>query len=225
MSGFQAVWNGLDWTVLLYRALRVVPAIICITLHELAHGLMAYRLGDDTAKKAGRLTLNPLASLDITGLLAMVVVGFGWAKPVPVDMGKFENPKRGMALTALAGPMMNFIIAAVFLFLYGITFPALRDGGAVPQALSQMIGQTAYLSLALGIFNLIPVSPLDGSKIFFSFLPDETYYKLMRIERYGMIILIVLAVTGATSGILSTVTGWAYDRLFAIAEFAYDLVA
>ena len=224
MSGFQAVWNGLDWSQLLNILLRVVPAVICITLHELAHGLAAYRLGDDTAKNAGRLTLNPLASLDITGLLAMVVVGFGWAKPVPVDMRKFQNPKRGMALTALAGPMMNFLIAVVFLFLYGLTFPVLYSGGTVLQSISQMIGQTAYLSLALGLFNLIPISPLDGSKIFFSVLSDETYWKLMRVERYGMIILIVLALTGATSGILSTVTGWAYDRLFAIAEFAYDLV-
>lgn len=225
MSGFQTVWNGLDWTKLLDVVLRVVPALICITLHELAHGLAAYRLGDDTAKNAGRLTLNPLASLDITGLLAMVIVGFGWAKPVPVDMRNFDNPKRGMAITALAGPMMNFLIAIVFLFLYGLTFGPLMRGGVFAQGMAQMLGQTAYLSLALGIFNLIPISPLDGSKIFFSVLPDETYEKLMRIERYGMIILIVLALTGATSGVLTTVTAWAYDKLFFIAEFAYKLVS
>ena len=224
MSGFQAVWNGLDWTALIDIALRVVPALICITLHELAHGLAAYKLGDSTAKDAGRLTLNPLKSLDITGLLAMVLVGFGWAKPVPVDMRNFKDPKRGMALTALAGPAMNFLIAVVFLFLYGLTFPSLYGGGALAQGVCTMLGSTAYLSLALGIFNLIPVSPLDGSKIFFSFLSDEAYYRLMRIERYGMIILIVLALTGATSGILSTVTEWAYDKLFFIAEFAYDIV-
>lgn len=224
MSGLQAVWNGLDWSALIDIALRVVPALICITLHELAHGLAAYRLGDDTAKNAGRLTLNPLKSLDITGLIAMVVVGFGWAKPVPVDMRRFRDPKKGMALTALAGPMMNLLIAVVFLFLYGVTYMALYDGGVFTQSLSAMLGSTAYLSLALGIFNLIPISPLDGSKIFFSFLSDEAYYRLMRVERYGMIILIVLALTGATSGILSRVTGWAFDRLFFIAEFAFDLV-
>lgn len=224
MSGFRAVWNGLDFSALTDIVLRVVPALICITLHELAHGLAAYKLGDDTAKNAGRLTLNPLKSLDITGLLAMVILRFGWAKPVPVDMRKFKDPKRGMALTALAGPMMNFLIAIVFLFLYGLTFQPLYYSGAFAQSISTMLGSTAYLSLTLGIFNLIPISPLDGSKIFFSFLSDEAYYRLMRVERYGMIILMVLALTGATSGVLTTVTGWVYDKLFFIAEFAYDLV-
>ena len=224
MSGFRAVWEGLDWTALLDVALRVIPALICITLHELAHGLAAYRLGDNTAKDAGRLTLNPLASLDLMGLVAMVIAGFGWAKPVPVDMRNFSDPKKGMALTALAGPMMNLLIAVVFLFLYGLCFGALYDGGTAARAALQMIGSTAYLSLALGIFNMLPISPLDGSKIFFSFLSDETYYKLMRVERYGMVILLVLALTGATSGVLSAVTGWAYDKLFSIAQFAFDLV-
>jgi len=224
MSGFADVWNGLDWSALTDIVLNVIPAVICITLHELAHGLMAYRLGDNTAKDAGRLTLNPLRSLDITGLIAMVVLHFGWAKPVPVDMRNFENPKRGMALTALAGPAMNLLIAVVFLFIYGLTFQPLYGAGELGRSLSQMIGSTAYLSLALGIFNMIPISPLDGSKIFFSFLSDEMYYRLMRVERYGMIILIILSLTGATSGVLSGVTGWVYDRLFFIAEFANELV-
>lgn len=224
MTGFRDVWNGLDWSQLLSLLLSVIPAMICITLHELSHGLAAYRLGDNTAKDAGRLTLNPLKSLDITGLLAMVICRFGWAKPVPVNMLNFRDPKKGMALTALAGPAMNFLITFVFLFLYGLLYRPLLSGGAVSQALLQMIESTAYLSLALGLFNLLPISPLDGSKIFFAFLPDETYYRLMRVERYGMIILIVLALTGATSGILSGATGWVYDKLFFIAEFAFGLV-
>ena len=225
MSSFQDIWNGLDWSVLGGMLLNIIPAVICITLHELAHGLAAYRLGDPTAKNAGRLTLNPLKSLDITGLLAMVVFRFGWAKPVPVNMYNFQDPKKGMAITALAGPLMNFLIAIVFLFLYGLLFKPLVSGGAIAMSILQMLENTAFLSLALGIFNLIPVSPLDGSKIFFAFLPDDIYEKLMRVERYGMIILIVLALTGATSGILSTVTGWVYERLFFIARFAFDLVS
>lgn len=223
MSGFRAVWEGLDWSALLDIILRVIPAVICITLHELAHGLMAYRLGDDTAKNAGRLTLNPLKSMDITGLIAMVLVGFGWARPVPVDMRKFRDPKTGMAITALAGPMMNFLIAVVFSFLYGLAYRRLVQIGTAGMSILQMIGSTTYLSIALGVFNLIPVPPLDGSKIFFCFLPDQAYVRLMRIERYGMIILIVLAVTGATSHFLSTVTGWVYDKLFVISQFAFDM--
>ena len=98
----------------------MIPSLLCITLHELAHGFVAYRLGDDTAKNAGRLTLNPLRHLDPIGLLMMLVFHFGWAKPVPVNMMKFQNPKRDMALTALAGPACNLLITVVFLFLYGL---------------------------------------------------------------------------------------------------------
>ena len=204
--------------------LSIIPALICIVLHELSHGAVAYALGDDTAKRAGRLTLNPIAHIDWWGLVMMVLFRFGWAKPVPVNMYRFKNPKRGMALTALAGPVSNIIIAAVFLFLYGVLFPTLVRGGSFSYALLQMIHTTAYLSLALAIFNFLPISPLDGSKVLFSFLSNEAYAKLMRYERYGMIVLILLVATGATSGLLSTVTGWAYDRLFFIAEFGYDLV-
>ena len=102
MHILQSIWRGLDWSVLTNLLLSVVPALICITLHELAHGYVAYRLGDDTAKRAGRLTLNPLRHIDIMGLLMMIVFKFGWAKPVPVNMMRFRSPKRGMALTAAA---------------------------------------------------------------------------------------------------------------------------
>lgn len=115
MHILQSIWRGLDWSVLTNLLLSVVPALICITLHELAHGYVAYRLGDDTAKRAGRLTLNPLRHIDIMGLLMMIVFKFGWAKPVPVNMWKFKNPKKGMAITAAAGPIANLLIALVFL--------------------------------------------------------------------------------------------------------------
>ncbi len=225
MSALGNIWNGLDWSVLLDLLLGVIPALICITLHELSHGLVAYSLGDDTAKRAGRLTLNPLAHIDWWGLVMMVLFRFGWAKPVPVDMRRFRNPRQGMALTALAGPVSNLIITAVFLLLYGLLYtPLYANGGAVASAILETVLRTAYLSLALAIFNFIPISPLDGSKVLFSFLSDEAYYKLMRYERYGMIVLMLLVATGATSGVLSTVTGWAFDHLFPIAEFAFELV-
>ena len=225
MSTISNIWHGLDWSVLTSILFSIIPALICITLHELSHGAVAYALGDDTAKRAGRLTLNPLAHIDWWGLVMMVLFRFGWAKPVPVNMYNFKNPKRGMAITALAGPVSNILIAVVFLFLYGALYRLLyTNGSALSYAILQMIMTTAYLSLALAIFNFIPISPLDGSKVLFSFLSNDAYAKLMRYERYGMIVLVLLVATGATSGVLSTVTGWLYDKLFFIAEFGYDLV-
>lgn len=225
MSAVTNIWNGLDWTVLLNLLLSIIPALICITLHELSHGAIAYALGDDTAKNAGRLTLNPLAHIDWWGLVMMVVFRFGWAKPVPVNMYRFKKPKWGMAVTALAGPVSNVIIAAVFLLLYGVLYkPLYLNGGGTARAIEEMIMTTAYLSLALAIFNFVPISPLDGSKVLFAFLPDEAYARLMRYERYGMILLMLLVATGATSGVLSAVTGWAFDKLFFLAEFGFELV-
>ena len=192
MNTLQSIWHGLDWSYLLNIVLSVVPALLCITFHEVSHGWVAYRLGDPTAKDAGRLTLNPLKHIDMMGLLMMVVFKFGWAKPVPVNMMRFRNPKRGMALTALAGPASNVLLALVFLFLYGLLYRALYS----VQFLLDMIWLTAYISLALAIFNIIPVSPLDGSKVLFALLPDAAYAKLMRYERYGMALLMLLLLTG-----------------------------
>ncbi len=222
-TALGTIWNGLDWSVLLDLLLGVIPALVCITLHELSHGAVAYLLGDDTAKRMGRLTLNPLAHIDWWGLVMMVLFRFGWAKPVPVNMYRFRNPKRGMAVTALAGPVSNVLIAVVCLFLYGTLYEALAFSSAGAVVL-EMIVTTSYLSLALAVFNFIPISPLDGSKVLFSFLSDSAYEKLMRYERYGMILLMVLVVSGATSGVISTVTGWLYDKLFFIAQFGFDLV-
>jgi Zn-dependent protease len=225
MTAVSNIWNGLDWSVLTNILFSIIPALICITLHELSHGAVAYWLGDNTAKNAGRLTLNPIRHIDWWGLVMMVLFRFGWAKPVPVNMYNFKDPKKGMAITALAGPVSNLIIGVVFLFLYGLLFTPLNGhGSALGDAVSQMIVTTAYLSLALAVFNFIPISPLDGSKVLFSFLSDEAYGKLMRYERYGMILLIVLVASGAFSGVLSTVTGWVYDKLFFIAELGFDLV-
>lgn len=225
MGAFADVFHNLDWSRLTDILFSVIPALLCITLHELSHGAVAYALGDRTAKNAGRLTLNPIRHIDPWGLVMMVLFRFGWAKPVPVNMYSFKKPREGMALTALAGPVSNLIIAIVFLFLYGLLYrPLYVQGGGFAQAVFQMISTTGYLSLALAVFNIIPISPLDGSKVLFAFLSDSAYAKLMRYERYGMIVLMLLVVTGGLSGVLGTVTGWVYDKLFFIAEFAFELV-
>ena len=223
MSAFRTVWDGLDWSFVTQTLLSVVPALICITLHEMAHGLVALWLGDTTARDAGRLTLNPLRHIDIWGLLMMVICGFGWAKPVPVNMYNFKNPKRGMALTALAGPAANIIISCLALALYGRVYASLYDS-AVGAYVLQMIELTAYLSCALAVFNILPIPPLDGSKVLFSLVGDRTYSWLMRYERYGFLILMALVFFNVISGPLSAATGWVYEKLFSIAQFTFGLV-
>ena len=193
ISGLSSVWDGWDFSYLLSILLGVIPSLICITLHELSHGYVAYRLGDDTAKQAGRLTLNPI------------------------------NPKRGMAFTALAGPVSNVLITLVFLLLYGALFVPLR-GSDVGGYFLEMIELTAYMSLGLAVFNLIPLPPLDGSKVLFALMSDESYYKLMRYERYGGLVLMVLMMTGVLGKPVSTVVSAIYSNLIPVAQFACDLV-
>ena len=216
------IFRNLDWSVLTGMLLSIIPALISITLHELSHGLVAYRLGDNTAKNMGRLTLNPLKHVDIFGLIMMAVFHFGWAKPVPVNMGNFKNPKRGMALTAIAGPLSNVIICIVFLALYGFFYPILARTNAGEYVL-EILYLTSWISLGLAVFNIIPIPPLDGSKVLFSCISDEMYYKLMRYERYGMIILIILVSTKILGTPLSNVTEFLYGKLFFIAEGANKL--
>lgn len=201
----------------------MIPSLLCITLHELAHGFVAYRLGDDTAKNAGRLTLNPLRHLDPIGLLMMLVFHFGWAKPVPVNMMKFQNPKRDMALTALAGPACNLLITVVFLFLYGLLLVPLSHSEA-GEVLLEGIELTAYISLGLCLFNLIVIPPLDGSKVLFSLLPNSAYWKLMRYERYGSILLLLLVWSGVLGRPLGKLISRAFTGLLPIAQAAFHLV-
>ena len=177
--------------VLNQSLMRIIPALICITFHELAHGFTAYKLGDSTAKNMGRLTLNPIKHIDPIGLLMMLVMRFGWAKPVPVNMRNFKHPKRYMAVTALAGPVSNIILAILMAMIFGLVIRFLNDisAGAV---ISELIFNTIYISIALAVFNMLPLPPLDGSKVLFSLLPEKAYNKLMQYERFGMIALLAV---------------------------------
>ena len=223
MGTLRTIWDGFDFSYLLSILLGVIPSLLCITLHELAHGYTAYLLGDDTAKRAGRLTLNPLKHLDPIGLLMMLVFRFGWAKPVPVNMMRFSHPKRGMAVTALAGPACNLLITVVSLFLYGVLLVPL-SGSQTGKILLEGIELTAYISLGFCIFNLIIVPPLDGSKVLFSLLPDSLYLKLMRYERYGSLILLLLVWTGLLGKPLGKLISMVFSRLLPIAQAAFHMV-
>lgn len=204
----------MNWTGFFDLLLQVVAVLLCLTIHETCHGLAAYALGDPTAKSQRRLSLNPLRHIDPFGALMMIVVGFGWAKPVPVDMRYFKHPKSGMAITALAGPASNLLLAYLALtlraILYGVYF---KNGAESLLIFIDFLAMLAVLSVGLGIFNLIPIPPLDGSKVLGCILPDQAYYKLLRFERWGMLLLMAALWTGVLSTPLAAVRGWVLDLL------------
>lgn len=203
MGSFSDFWSHMDWNGLLAALSTAVAALICLTVHELCHGAVAYRLGDPTAKSAGRLTLNPVRHIDPLGLILMITAHVGWAKPVPVDPRYFKKPKSGMALTALAGPASNFILAWVFLVLGGLLLRMMNIAIDWPTgvvrviwAVVQFLVNAAVLSVGLGVFNLFPIPPLDGSKVLFALLPDRAYNAILRYERFGMLALLAVVWLG-----------------------------
>lgn len=216
--------GNFDWTGLIMFLFSAAAALICITLHELSHGFAAYLMGDRTAKQAGRLTLNPLRHLDILGLLMMVTVHVGWAKPVPINIQNFRRRGFGLAFTAMAGPLANFIIA--FLALLGGRVLLFHGGDSqtVTYAVLALM-YVAVLSLGLGLFNLIPIPPLDGSKIVVSLLPERVRYAILYRERYIAIVMVALVWLGVFDGPLNAARQWAMEGLCALSGFPFELVA
>lgn len=194
----QELFYALDFSSLWDAVGRVIAIFLCLTVHETCHGLAAYALGDPTAKSQHRLSLNPLRHIDWIGLALMFAAGFGWAKPVPVDPRYFRKPKQGMALTALAGPVSNLVLALLALVLLRGAV-AVLPGTAWAVWLVNFLLEISVLSVGLGLFNLIPIPPLDGSKVLAVFLPDRAYITLMRYERYGILVLLVLSLLNVGS--------------------------
>lgn len=199
MGTIQAFLEQMNWMQLIVLIMGASACLCCLTIHELSHGFVAYRLGDPTAKVNGRLTLNPIAHVDWMGLFLMLVARVGWAKPVPVDMRNFKDPKRGMAITALAGPVSNFLLAYVVLLISSGIYHFAPDHVVFAYVLL-FLSYMAVLSIGLGLFNLIPIPPLDGSKVLFSLLPDRVYAMILRYERYLVLAVIFLAWSGVFSG-------------------------
>lgn len=191
----------------LFDKLLFMPAIlIAITLHELAHGYMAYQLGDPTAYENGRLTLNPISHIDIVGFLLLFIVGFGWAKPVPINPRYFKKRKMGTLLVSLAGPVTNFILAlfSAIIFVSGII-----ENNIILSMLRPLI----FINIALGVFNLLPFPPLDGSKIVASLLPNNLEYLFYKYEKYLYLILILLVLTNNIERILGPLVQIGFNTL------------
>ncbi len=207
-------------SALIYAASALFVIFFTLPVHEFAHALAANRLGDNTAKYQGRLTINPMAHIDYIGALMILMVGFGWAKPVPVNSRNFNNPKGGMALTAFAGPLSNLIMGFIFLLIA----QAILAFAAFSQTMSYILmflTFAAEINLSLAVFNLIPIPPLDGSKILAALLPDRIYYKFMQYERYFYIILILLMVGGALSGPLGRLVDIIFNAFFWLAGLPF----
>ena len=180
------------------QLLLLIPAfLIAVTVHELAHGLVADRLGDPTARLQGRLTLNPLPHIDPLGAIAFLLAGFGWAKPVPVNSYNLRHPRRDMAWIAAAGPVSNFVVAFV-----GLVALVLSQRMLAPAFVAEPLGGILFavfrFNLALGIFNLIPLPPLDGGHFLPYFLPRASWTTLHRLEQYGPLLLLLVVMSGAT---------------------------
>ena len=194
-----------DLLIKLFDLMITIPTVlIALTFHEVAHGFVAYKLGDSTAKYMGRLSLNPLKHLDPIGALCMVLCGFGWARPVPVDMRQFKNPKVGMAICAMAGPLTNLILGFLGAFLYWamiVFFPDIRYNFQLLSLLSIF----GVLNIYLAIFNLIPLPPFDGSRILFALLPDRYYFGVMRYEKLIMIVMFFFLWSGFFTGVFEYV--------------------
>ena len=200
--------------------MTAVTVLISLTVHEVAHGWVAYKMGDPTAKNLGRLTLDPRKHLDPIGTIMMLFVGVGYAKPVPVNSRYFKKPKLGMALTAAAGPAVN-VIMSFFATAFYLLFDKLYYNAALASASDFTVMFLYYVSvffyyfhilnLTLAIFNLIPIPPFDGSRIAFIFLPERLYFAVMKYERYILLGILLLMYSGASFGIISTVAEFFSD--------------
>lgn len=212
------LWNALDFGTLRDAAVQLLAVLFCLTVHETCHGLAALALGDPTAKRQHRLSLNPLRHIDWFGLLMMLVAGFGWARPIPVNPNYFKKPRQGMALTALAGPVSNLLLALLLLIPARLIY-TYAHYSVFNQTALDFLTSTAALSIGLGLSNLIPIPPLDGSKVLAVLLPERAYRWLMRYERFGIFALWLLVALGVGGRYMSLAIRWVYTLFCRIVGF------
>ena len=207
--------------------ISVVCRLIAITGHEVAHGFVSYKLGDPTPRREGRLSFNPMAHLDLMGTLLMLLTGFGLSKPVSVDPRYYRDTKKGMALVAIAGPLANLVMAFAGLLLYAIIFVVNVKTGALDMLTSflyEFSVSFAITNLSFMVFNLIPIPPLDGSRILGMFLSNSAYYKLLQYERYSLILIMALSLSGAFSSIIGRGVSFIFDGIIDFLNMLLRLV-
>lgn len=205
-------------SVIVYILSSLAVIFLTLPIHEFAHGFAATKLGDPTPRFQGRLTLNPFAHIDYFGALCILLFGFGWAKPVGVNAYNFKSPKRDMAITAFAGPLSNLAVALISLFLFNLIGLFINTVGILFY-IARFFLYIAFINVSLAVFNLIPVPPLDGSRVLFAILPDKYYFKIMKYERYIYFGMILLIVTGVLDAPLSA----ASDAVFGFIGFIANL--
>ena len=214
----EIIAGSMSFTDMLLYALSAF-AVILLTMpvHEWAHGFIATKLGDPTPRYQGRLTLNPFAHIDYIGALCIILFGVGWAKPVQINPRNFRNPKVGMAITALAGPVSNILMAGLSLLLGNVVYVLLPTTfGLFVMSFFTLVAST---NIYLAVFNLIPIPPFDGSRILFAILPDKYYWRVMEYERILMFVLLLVIATGILDGPLD----FASDLIFGILDFITSL--
>ena len=215
----QNLFQALDVSSLTEAVLRVAAVFLCLTVHETCHGLAALALGDPTAKSMHRLSLNPLHHIDWLGLALMFTVGFGWAKPVPIAAAtNFRHPRRDMALSAAAGPASNLLLAFLCMIFYKLVY-YLAPGTQGWIFVSAVLFQMVWTNITLAVFNLMPVPPLDGSRIATVFLPRGAYFGLMRYERYIMVGLFAVLMLGWLDTPLRVATNFVWNLLVSATGF------
>lgn len=225
---FMSYMREGNYAQLFVQLAAMLFVVFCtMPVHEYAHARMAVRLGDDTPRLAGRLTIRPMAHIDPIGAIMIFLVGFGYAKPVPVNINNLKNGRKSFALVAFAGPLSNLIMALLFLFC-GAIVTVLYVNTSLPQAVFTVFYYFFYfaasVNISLAVFNLIPVPPLDGSRIVGLFIPQSFYYKVMKYERYIMIAMFLLIWTGILSKPLSFLSGWVYNGLNWVAVLPFRLM-
>lgn len=219
-SILREILNGNYQAVIIIVIARAIVVFLCLPIHELCHAFAATKLGDDTARLKGRLTFNPLAHLDPVGTIMIFLFGIGYAKPVPINPVKFKNYRRDIALTALAGPLSNLAMAFVAAFVSSAV-NRFAGGTVAGTVITLLFMLMADINISLAVFNLLPIPPLDGSRVLAMALPDKAYERYFRYERIIMIVLIVLLFTGILDGPLSFLTTVFQNFIFYIPNLIF----